>query len=73
MDSSDDLVMYLVISMDMLVAILMVLMGLMDDMVEFCLEKELCAQYMVEMRGKRKMTFRMGENKTKTDFVLTKK
>ena len=41
---------------------------------EFCLEKGLCVSNTWRKREeKRKVTFRIGENETKIDFVLTKK
>ena len=41
---------------------------------EFCLKKELCVSNTWFKRDdKRKVTFRMGENETEIDFVLTKK
>ena len=41
---------------------------------EFCLEKEICVSNTWPRREeKRKVTFRMGENETETDIVLTKK
>ena len=41
---------------------------------EFYLEKELCvSNTWLRKEEKRKMTVRMGENKTEVDFVLTKK
>ena len=33
----------------------------------------MCVKYVVEREEKRKVTFRMGENETKIDFVLIKK
>ena len=43
-------------------------------LLEFCLEKELCvSNTWLKREEKRKVTFRMGENKTKIDLVLTKK
>ena len=38
-------------------------------LLEFCLEKELCVSE-IKREKKRKMTFRLGENGTKIDFVL---
>ena len=43
-------------------------------LLEFCLEKELCvSNTWFRIEEKRKVTFRMGENETEIDFVLTKK
>ena len=39
-------------------------------MFEFCLEEELClSNTWIKREGKRKMTFRMGENETEIDCV----
>ena len=72
--------------MDMLVGILMdslgswrvwlrYMEGIEGSMLsEFCLEKELCVSITWSKREeKRKVTFRMGENKTEIHLVLIKK
>ena len=42
-------------------------------LLQFCLEKELCvSNTWFKREEKRKVTFRMGENETKIDFVLIK-
>ena len=42
-------------------------------LLEFCLVKELCvSNTWFKIEEKRKVTFRMGENETEIDFVLTK-
>ena len=43
-------------------------------LLEFCLVKELCvSDTWLKREEKRTVTFRMGENETEIDFVLTKK
>ena len=43
-------------------------------LLEFCLDKELCVSNIwFKREEKRKVTFRMGENEEKSDFVLMKK
>ena len=67
--------------MDTRVSILMDLMGFMRGIVmvrgrmllEFCMQKELCAQIHGLIEEKKKVTFRMGENETGIDFALKKK
>ena len=39
----------------------------------FCLEKDLCVEYMVYDREEEEGTFRMGENETEIDLVLIRK
>ena len=42
-------------------------------LLEICLKKELCLSTVwFKREGKRKVTFRMGENETEIDFVLIK-
>ena len=43
-------------------------------LLEFCLEKELCvSNTWLKKNENRKVTFRMGENETRIDFVFIKK
>ena len=42
-------------------------------LLEFCLDNELCVEYVSYERGKRKVTFRLRENEREIDFVLIRK